>query len=245
MTHEALDEVVFDYLEGNLTAEEKEAFEVLMNESEVTTYHVKLWQNTYVAETLPSVEALEQRLLRPVSGNVVSDVSIWQRLLMMLVMTSTALIFQNTSGKFENSRETVYSSHRNEPITKSTVVDEPILVDESECPGGEVTVHNGNAGKQAVQTERGVFIERFQSARLNAPDINTMPLKELRQEQGREFVILRMPAKISVTSSQRRFTAAERRAINKRRRDEEERRKAMKFLKGNVPYVVPLKSNNF
>jgi hypothetical protein len=66
ITDNKQDELIFDFLEGNMSADEAEAFRILQEESELLNRQVRLWQNTYLREPLPSVEALQQKLfIRP------------------------------------------------------------------------------------------------------------------------------------------------------------------------------------
>src|SRR5262245_10934614 len=58
-----IDELVFDYLEGNLDKEEQEAFDLLKEENETFSHHVRLWQNAYISEALPVTSELEKRCL--------------------------------------------------------------------------------------------------------------------------------------------------------------------------------------
>jgi hypothetical protein len=58
-----IDELIFDYLEGNLNKEEHEAFNLLKEENETFAHQVRLWQNGYVNEALPSTSELEERCM--------------------------------------------------------------------------------------------------------------------------------------------------------------------------------------
>jgi hypothetical protein len=242
MTDEAIDEVIFDYLEGNLSAEEKEAFEVILNESEVTSYQVKLWQKTYVEEALPSVEMLEKRLLRPAAETVVTAVSFWQKLFMVLVIVSTAAVFQEFQDHTDSDSK-LLSPVKN--IDQTFLNENPTNVPE-ECTSFVVkrVVKAPADIKPEVHSE---IVAPLSSVVLNSANINTLALKSISMDvpYKADFNLVEAGSKVSRITSVRKYTGAERRSIRKKKRKEEERRMATEFMKGNVPYVVPLKSNNF
>jgi hypothetical protein len=93
---ETLDELIFDYLEGNLEAEEKEAFELLMRENDMVHWQVKLWRNTYVEEPLPVIDELERKLA--ISNDTSTITGMARRLFMNTLLV--LLVFLPVSQKF-------------------------------------------------------------------------------------------------------------------------------------------------
>jgi hypothetical protein len=242
MTHEALDEVVFDYLEGNLSAEEKEAFEVLMNESEVTSYQVKLWQNAYVGEALPSVEMLEQRLLRPVAGNSAVQSSFWQKLLSGLTVVFSALIIQYSGFEFESFPIANVAPR----VIDQTRINLQSKAIETECTETIISPQLIKRDTRDKVTSQEVHAETL-PVLLNISSLNTSLLKEATTGDARvkDFEIQRTESNLGVKTVKRKLSGSERRSMNRKKRKEYEKKIATKFMKGNVPYVVPLKSNNF
>ena len=91
ITDSQKEELIFDFLEGNLSAEEEEAFRILKDESEMFSREIRLWQNTYVEEPLPAIEALEKKLLIPAgSGNGNLMMRIFTVMLIMFYITIPA-----------------------------------------------------------------------------------------------------------------------------------------------------------
>jgi hypothetical protein len=242
MTHEAIDEVIFDYLEGNLSAEEKDAFDVLLNESEVTTYQVKLWRNAYVNEPLPSVEILEQRLLRPVAGNPAVQSSFWQKLLIGLTIAFSALIIQKSGFEFPTSPIANVSP----TISDETPTNLEWKMVEIECPDDLVSPQHLKTNSKDYETPRQLHVMTL-PVLLNISNVNTSVLEQalMGDVELRGFEILVTEPNLGVKTVKRRLSASERRSINRKKRKEYENKMAIKFMKGNVPYVVPLKSNNF
>jgi hypothetical protein len=243
MTHEALDEVVFDYLEGNLSAEEKEAFEVLMNESEVTSYHVKLWRNAYVEEALPSVETLENMLLRPVPhSKPVVQPSLWQKLIIGLAITISAFIIQNPQVELESFSVTTSTPK----IMDGTVPELEPKVIETECPTAMGSVENINPVSSDKGISREIYVETLPVS-LTISNVNTSVFKQVLTGDSEliDFEIRMTEFGLGHKTVKRKLSASERRSINRKKRQEYEEKRAARFMKGNVPYVVPLKSNNF
>lgn len=232
MTDEALDEVVFEFLEGNLSAPEKEAFEVLLSESEVMTHHVRLWKNSFIRESLPQVNELEQRLLIPEPAAVVAEKLIWKKLLIALVLVSTSLSIK------ESVVDTQPTTVLKEPMNRAAE-------DQFECTDPVNSAIQVAPVEPRVQEPNTGFVETAAWVTLSTENVNTNILETVVVEgsigiHNEHTQPLQVP---SQKTSLRKLTRAEIRSINRKKRKEEEHKAASKFMKGNEPYVVPLKDN--
>jgi hypothetical protein len=232
MTDEALDEVVFEYLEGNLSGPEKEAFELLLSESEVMSHHVRLWKNSFIRESLPNVSTLEQRLHIPEPRAIASEKMIWKKLFIVLVLLTTSLSF----------KESVID------IRPSAVIEEQVnRVGENlpECTDIGKPVMQASSIKPLVLEPTPGFDQMATQVTLSTENVNTNILKTV--VVGGSIAAIHKHTQplpvLSQKTSLRELTRAEIRSMNRKKRKEEERKAAAKFMKGNEPYVVPLKGN--
>ena len=232
-----LDEMAFDYLEGNLLPEEKDAFELLMAESEITHHQVKLWKSTYFSEALPMVDDLEKKLLKYESHSFAGEI-IRKILGVMLMLSPVVFLMVNIQAVQENA-------------TAELPAVMPIVNEVShqcvDIPKPEVISVMRDKISQIEITENPVINVKPESSlelRLTKANTNLLKTSVEKAVMLKNFKIVSTNS-VSAKSSMRKLSGKEIRSLNKRKRKEHQRQMEMKFMKGKEPYVVPLKNSNF
>jgi hypothetical protein len=229
-----IDEMAFDYLEGNLLPEEKDAFELLMAESEITHHQVKLWKSTYFNEELPMVGDLEKKLLKYDSRSFASEI-IRKIFGVVLMLFPVVFLTVNTQPAQVN---TIAELTANMP----TVNDAPSQC--SDIPKAQIIEPMRDEISQVEITRQPVVPEPSLKFEFTQENSDLLKISAEEQVVLEDFKIVRTNS-IPVKSSIRKLSGKEIRSLNKRKRREHQRQTEMKFMKGNEPYVVPLKSSNF
>lgn len=237
------DELIFDFLEGNLTTDEEHAFRMLKDESELLNRQVRLWQNTYLREPLPSVEALEKKMLiTPVVGSGLSS-----RLRTTIVVILASVI---TSGSWFHQQVPALVAqgkynHAGEPIHGVSVDATP--------PNSDTASNCLNEGRShyiftPVVRPKPEFVENHASPPIftihdlaHNPELAPLPMPSLSHIR----IVSTVSEKSNKPLTARKWSGKEVRLLRKKLRDDERARKANEFLKGKEPYVVPLNSNNY
>jgi hypothetical protein len=224
------EEIIFDYLEGNLSVEEKDAFELLMNESEMIAHEVKVWRNTYISEPLPNVEHLENFLIIKSSSAGAGQLKRFlSAMALLLLLTSPS---PNVYEFSEKESATL-------PVLNEAQMDSNVLKD-SDC-GGIPNIFNEKIGRQKSKTtDELILVSHRETVHpqvlLSKPFIwKEIQLKEI------PFV----ETKLVTTSMVKKKMIRKSRSLNAQKRRNEVENIAAKFLSGREPYVVPLKSTNF
>jgi hypothetical protein len=237
------DELIFDFLEGNLSADEEEAFLILKEENELLNRQVRLWQNTYLRAPLPSVEALEKKLLIPYrhGGTFPSQLYI------ILIVALVSIVFH---GDWVQSYRVALPV---EPGSKSSTTYIPPSRHEAETENSEIIA----TCPQDHYAKRGNEPVRQYEVKPNGkslPELSTLTVADLERAVLLKPLLSPLtPVNITPSTSRRsdtvtkakKWSRREVRLIRKKRRLDERTRKANEFLKGNEPYVVPLNGNNF
>lgn len=243
MPNKKQDELIFDFLEGNLSVEEQEAFRILKDESEVLSREVRLWQNTYLKEPLPSIKALEETLLRHHADNtsfIPRLYSIGIILLASLIVSSGRI--QPQAITLERHVATVLS---NIDLPSDAAIHADMNPTTSEC----IELQRVSPETSSVQVMDQTVFEKHWLA------VPSFTMKEVQVDAdllSTPKVTFTKPRIIPAQSQghqnlrgQKKWSRQEVRMLRKKLRNDENQRKANEFLKGNVPYVVPLKNNNF
>jgi hypothetical protein len=232
ITDNKRDELIFDFLEGNLSAEEEEAFRILKDESELFNREVRLWQNTYLEEPLPAVDVLEKKLLIHSGWDMRS---LWSRMysvlliLFVFVMIPADRMNEGSADSFVAKTVKVPSSVRG--IEKSEVVAPNVEEMHPKVIG---------IGKRVSQTT-DTRHEVTSTVRLR--DLNLKSLADL-PKPGMQKIEIKKTIIVPVVT-RKKWTKREKKLIRQKRWHDNNTRQANKFQKGRVPYVVPLNSSNF
>jgi hypothetical protein len=234
ITENEQDELIFDFLEGNLSPDEKEAFLILKDESEVLSRQVRLWENTYLHESLPSIEALENKLLIPENGSRGFSFRIYGLLIMMLA------ILPIVGDRQETSIRTLSIAHVD--ITKPLVRKQELQYFERIPKAVEKKKKVTN--KQQIPETAPVNIMQFLPS-YSVPDVKVDEVHTSQDLPLKKVSLAKLRVKTPATTFRKQWSGKERRAIRKKKRKDSSAKQAGEFMKGNVPYVVPLNSNNF
>jgi hypothetical protein len=226
------DELIFDFLEGNLSREEEEALRILKDESELFDREVRLWQNTYLREELPAIESLEQKLLIRSGWNF----ALWGSRLCMLLLG----IFASTSATLHQTNFPKRAEER-----KITAICSP-AAQVHVSPDLAVTVI-----RKAITKPVTLLSAQVSISDPDPMDIDIVSERKLDSiiEVGKvtlPVISIKKTEKVKPSAlSRKKWTRRETRMLRKKRWRENRERAASEFQKGKVPYVVPLDSKNF
>jgi hypothetical protein len=234
-----LDELIFDYLEGNLDTNEKEAFEILLSENDTLQQLVKQWKNTIITESFPATRELEQRIIKP-DKNVVRIFSSRLFIVGMLLL----FIFSLT----ETKEELPNHAHLQKEIILPEVNDsEELLCEPFPASFTREAIQNTNRKKITTQKKISSYQElslrKEPETLLTLSTPSTTPLTETLSPTP--AITMVDDVSIKIWQEKNKFTRSTQRKINKKRRKDYEEKLALPFLKGKVPYVVPLNTKNF
>jgi hypothetical protein len=234
ITENEQDELIFDFLEGNLSADEKEAFLILKDESEVLSRQVRLWENTYLQEALPSVDALEKKLLiRVDNGTRGFSSRIYGLLIMMLA-------FLPVTG---DKQETLIRKMSIEQVNVTKPLPQDQKLRYSELIPQTLKEHDV---KQAVRIQEPVMpsVEDIQ----DPASVHDLKMDAVHVSQDlalQKIKVGQLNVRKAVLSFRKQWSRLEKKQIRKKKWKDSDAKHAAEFMKGNVPYVVPLNSNNF
>jgi hypothetical protein len=235
ITNNEKDELIFDFLEGNMSPEEEEAFRILQEESELLSREVRLWRNTYLEEALPSVESLEKRLLihsNGSSGNFLSRIYTCLIVLFTYLTISGDSVLKPISDTVVNS--TAVSQN---PVKNTNVIFDCIEKERDSKVASTFKNQQRTMTEKSEPVYQSVILSDLKPKSLVNPQKITLQKIEIKKtDVGRKSP--------SVTS-RKKWSKREMRQIRQKLWKNNRDRKAAEFLKGKVPYVVPLNSNNF
>jgi hypothetical protein len=240
-TDDQQDQLIFDFIEGNLTAEENDAFRILIEESELLDREVRLWQNVRLKEEpLPSTDGLEKKLLLLRHGTTGRNTAtrIYCLLLILLVgltpqseKSAVYTYHQHLSDVVSTPEVIVFDRVSNcEEVVAATEGDVPASIQKSTAPDPKVA---SDAHTFAIE-EIPLTAKKLQTIiDAKKPDWRTMKIKKTIYDQPAAGI------------ERKEWSGREKRLIRQRLRNAERVRQANEFQKGRVPYVVPLNNNNF
>jgi hypothetical protein len=240
-TDDQHDHLIFDFVEGNLTAEENEAFRILIEESELLDREVRLWQNVRLKEELlPSTDDLEKKLLlqRHLATGSNTATRIYCLLLILFVglappseKPAVDTYHQLLSAVVSDPDTIVPDSASNcEDVVAATESEVPVSIQESNTQGPKVT---SDAPTSAIEEIPLTAKKLRPIIDAKKTDWRTIEIKKPIYNQPAPGI------------ARKEWSGREKRLIRQRLRNVERMRQANEFQKGRVPYVVPLNNNNF
>jgi hypothetical protein len=232
ITDDQHDELIFDFLEGNLSPEEEEGFQILRDESEVFSRQIKLWENAYLHDPLPSIKNLEDKLLIRKEHGTSAIFKRLSFLLFILVMHDSVQIYERV------------------PADRQTnIVNVPNFTTSEDSPqaGSECEVKSVQAETSTQREVTPIVDSRSAEPTLaGAVKVRLNPLLEWRQPVLEKLTIESVSTTTPVSEVVRKkLSRRENRLLRKIRWQNDGTRKANEFQKGKIPYVVPLNDNNF
>jgi hypothetical protein len=228
------DKLIFDYLEGNLSRNERSVFEDQVESDHALREEIAMWKLTFLEEPF-SATPWSELLMRPVRK------SRWT--LLLNSFTFGFLLFV-ASG---NSKEEFVTQVTEKSIVRATaIVTRPDTI--RWC-------NNASYAEACTQKNNAIEVEsaekRTDGPSQRMPTEQWLAIQKTLQitfpvvgERKFEFVTQHLPAAKKI-SLYRQASRKELRAINRKKRKQHALKLEKEFLKGNIPYVVPLDLKNF
>lgn len=228
-----LDEVIFDYLEGNLSPKEKEAFEIILNENADLRSEVNAWKSTFIQEALPETIDLERTLL------VSSKNNRWSLFLNSLLFLMTCILLSSSDVKNQNTA----------PIEHVTEITTALPAINNYTTHNKIVTYR--VEKQKQRSSQSELQNKTNSIR-NVATLTTIYKPALDQFDtlyqltiAQKLPPLTTTKDLSSKTQKRQWLRKDTRALNRKKRREDDKANQIKFQPGRVPYVVPLDARNF
>lgn len=233
------DQIIFDYLEGNLSPNEREAFEILMSSSETLSSRTSEWKATYLTDKAPlDTTGLEGIIMTSFKKskwhytfNSITAAVIILSFLPMRLSDAPSTFLPTSTLNLKDSIE-----------TKDIVLVESCKSINAFAKKATVMVKVRSQLMVALPKktqENGIISEPVVA---EMPSIKTIvPLLDVPKISIPEVKVRRVGnhKKIIHRSSK------ERRDINRKKRNAHQKNIEKEFMKGNIPYVVPLDVTSF
>lgn len=250
MRQEELDLLLFEYLEGELAAEETKALEERLAKEPALQEELESWKASYVEQDFYDTAGLEKRIS---SANRIPGRFPFTISLNIVVPALVAVLLSFMLLTDERKEPTKVAAERNTPAARMEVSTEetegseepaPVVADNAKAE--KVTKPRTEANQDKVEKEdvyRPQQEEEISNPAL--PGIERLPAKWA--ERSSEILSDITVKRVKVTKKERVFNISRRqlRMIERRKEKASQERRAREFMKGNVPYVVPLNTQNF
>jgi anti-sigma factor RsiW len=257
---QATDKLLFQYLEGELTDEQIRTLEARLTADPALRSELELWQATVVTPDEYDTTALEGRLLKEPAPSLGDSLFRWvpDLLLVAALLLAIPLLKAPAPTTAEThphrppavrkaERFPAGTSAAKQPVNKPDPAPQAVRAQ----PGGFATDHAVPAGRlpHPARGEKGEAVPSLAAPGLMAAvdplePVNTLQAVPAPEGTGIGYVREQPVKKMKVTAP-RTLTRQQQRAIARMKRRAIQQRKANEFLKGNIPYVVPLDPNSF
>jgi hypothetical protein len=256
---QATDKLLFQYLEGELTNEQTKTLEAWLVADPALRSELELWQAAFVTPDAHDTAALEARLLQEPVPPAGIPVSRW---LPGLVLVAVLFL----SVPLLTERELVRKKPLHVPPAarqaKELPRPAPVMGASVGIPGrasqpapaalgqgvADHTVPVSKTSRPAAEDQTEVVSPSPAPVPMAAVDplAPVATLQAVPVPEGTELVTVpEQPVKKVKVAVVKTFTRQQRGAIARMKRRAIQQRKANEFLKGNIPYVVPLNPNSF
>ena len=232
-SEENIDLMLFDYLEGDLTSNEVSQIEMQIASDPLISEELNTWRKTYIKAELSDTKFFETQLLQPINpfSFTLFINSILVICLTLISSTNRQLIPSSTPM---TNNQNLYSITAKQPISQLSysIIDiEPFLI----RPTANFTPSHKVASKEVEGTEYK-FIPNSAMVTFS-PKWADYPMSYPKSIKFRREIDL-----LIITPKElRKKDKALRRMRKKAQRD----RMASEFIKGDIPYVVPVNPTNF
>jgi hypothetical protein len=246
------DRLLFEYLEGELSPERAKALEERLAADPALRGELELWQASFVEPDFYNTQALEKGLVKAPVKVPGSAASGWMLGLVLLVTSfllaplvmekepstvreRVATVAAGAAGNSVDGEPAVVKNRPNPPATPGTRELSKVTRRKT-SPGREASE------KRFAQTKQG---SAFLTAEIRpltpiiTPERAAVPAD---LSAGRVKVLQVQLKKVTLPKV---LSRRQQRAIARMKERARQQREANKFLKGNIPYVVPLNSNSF
>jgi hypothetical protein len=253
---QATDRLLFQYLEGELTDEQTRTLEARLAADPALRGELELWRAAFVTPDACNTEALEGSLLREPAPPAGSPAIRWG--LGLVLVAALFLSAPLLTGRLPASKAPYTDAGKAEALPRTTPAVKPPVNPPIRAlrPVPDAPDH-GVAQRPApvIPLPRGRRKDPVEApvplpapTRMAATDrlepvvtLQAVPVPErmvLGYVKGQPVKKIKVPVLKTLTRKQQR-------AIARMKRKAIQQRKANEFLKGNIPYVVPLNPNSF
>jgi hypothetical protein len=248
--HNDMDLLLFSYMEGELTADQVKALDSLLAEDPDLQHELTAWQETVITAEEWDTTALEQSLLMPeVPMGVTSTLPgnfIYSAMVASFIVLSS--VFVNTSPLNHPTKQVVPVKKGLNTVAINTAQESAeILVPAAPAEQAAVALairQNTGLKNASVTKELTQFIIEplLPITSMELPEVTSqhtlLVSNTLQPIQPKQLIAKAKPAAPKLSRKQRR-------TIEKHKENARNQRKADEFMKGNVPYVVPLNPKYF
>lgn len=252
---EKLDLLLFEYLEEELLKEEAEALESRLAEDPVLQEELESWEGAYVKQEFYDTAMLEERLLSPALRPETFSFSISLNAIVLAVLT-TLLSFVLITD--ESREEVSMLPALREPVSLNEkgedVKEEPEQVLTMEEQGTEKRRFAAKDRHDATTIweepkVKNTYTLQPEGQRISweeLPKIESLAYTlEVRSLEKTVASVKVNKVKIATSKKAHHISRRQQRMIDRKKAKALQERQAREFMKGNVPYVVPLNTQNF
>lgn len=232
------DELIFDYLEGNLSGNEKNTFEAQLSSDESLRAEVRAWKKSYVVESFPATATLEKQILAAAKKTRwYFSLNVFTAVLVLLFVPAQVKDMTMIQLQKSHLADNVLTLEHQDI---SSVCLEEKLANHRKKVKRHVPAPSKEAATTGELVKTDKWIIENETVVVPFPDIS--PLSAALHSTR---IFTPVPAQLPVISRVKRFSWKETRAINRKKRRDYQKKIESKFLEGNAPYVVPLDVTNF
>ena len=237
ISSENIDEILFDYFEGNLSASEKNSVKLFLDENPEYLEDFRIWEVSNARHyTLDN--SIDTSLLKPATTYWLRDVSF---LCFDLLILGTFVFSIQQDSSLQTTKQSekeriVISNEKNRIPTakeKSSVSISSIIKSKKRVP--EMLL--------LVEHEAIIIKDSSNEVILNTPPILVSVSDTLVDETSDKILIEEVKKEKEILS--RKEERRRKIDIQKFKQKEKDKRNQNEFLKGNQPYVVPINPNGF
>jgi hypothetical protein len=254
---QATDKLLFQYLEGELTDEQTGTLDAQLAADPALRGELELWRAAFVTPEPCDTAALEKSLLKEPAAPAGAAGSL-RRLGLVLVAAALFLSVPLLTGRLPGDKEPRPAAAKAGTLPRTTPAAKPPVHTPGRAPRPVPTPPDHGVAERAAPA--GKLSRESHKDPAAAPAPLPAPVRMAAADRLEPVVTLQpVPApagtglryaagltvrkvKVPVT---RTFSRKQQRAVARMKRRAIQQRKANEFLKGNVPYVVPLNPNSF
>jgi hypothetical protein len=239
--------LLFEYLEGELSPERAKAVEERLAADPALRSELELWQASFVEPDFYDTQALEEGLVKEPIKPYGTSGYYWMAGLVMLV-AAFLLAPLDTEKEPVTVRVRVAVGAAGNGVVLEQIVTknrpDPIVPEIRELP---------RVSRRKTSPGRGVSEMRFSQNELSSTFIRAeiRPMEPILIVEKASAPAdwpagrVKVQVKMKNVASHRTLSRKQQRAIARMKKRARQQREANRFLKGNIPYVVPLNSNDF
>lgn len=245
INHKNIEEVFFNYYEGNLNENEKSSLFVLLDADASLYKEFTLWKDSYVNEPLPEVTALERSLIRKEQAWFKMD---------KLIATELFILVGIASFMFWNF-------HKNVPeikTTNTTTIEKNLKDEVLQDLKKEEKLDYANKASKFKKRNLESMVENSNSTISFAHDTTSSSLPtiieiEIESQPTTAEIVILEETKDTIQSttlqieqrSVKKLSKKDLRELKKAKLKIIRHRQEQEFLKGDQPYVVPIDPSRF